>query len=69
MEPTKFEDEDGFVIMSTVRTYGDTTHTFVQRDNYKGHFLPDFAKHHFTEVYNTMIEPPKLLFIDHCVGN
>ena len=32
MEPTKFEDEDGFVIMATVRTYGDTTHTFVQRD-------------------------------------
>lgn len=69
MEPTKFEDEDGFVIMSTVKTYGDTTHTFVQRDNYKGLFLPDFAKHHFTEVYNTIQEPPKLLFIDHCVGN
>lgn len=32
MEPTKFEDEDGFVIMATVKTYGDTTHTFVQRD-------------------------------------
>ena len=69
MEPTKFEDEDGFVIMSTVRTYGDTTHTFVQRDQYKGVFLPDFVKHHFTEVYNTVIEPPKLEFIDHCVGN
>jgi len=69
MEPTKFEDEDGFVIMSTVRTYGDTTHTFVQRDNYKGLFLPDFAKHHFKEVYNDIIERPRLEFIDHCVGN
>jgi 4-hydroxyphenylpyruvate dioxygenase len=69
MEPTKFEDENGFVIMSTVRTYGDTTHTFVQRDQYKGLFLPEFIKHHMTETYNNLIDRPKLEFIDHCVGN
>lgn len=45
MEPTKFEDDDGFVIMSTVQTYGDTTHTFVQRENFNGVFLPDFVAH------------------------
>jgi len=60
MEPTKFEDDDGYVIMSTVQTYGDTTHTFVQRDKFEGKFLPDFNEHPKKEVYNQLIEPPKL---------
>jgi len=42
MEPITLKDDDGFVILSAVKTYGDTTHTFVQRDNYKGIFLPGF---------------------------
>lgn len=42
MEPTTFKDGNGFVIMSSVRTYGDTTHTFVQRDAFTGIFLPNF---------------------------
>jgi 4-hydroxyphenylpyruvate dioxygenase len=42
MEPTKMKDEGGEVILSTVQTYGDTTHTFVQRDKFEGKFLPDF---------------------------
>lgn len=27
--PTKLEDENGYVIISSVKTYGDTTHTFI----------------------------------------
>ena len=71
MEPTKMNDDFGEVILSTVKTYGDTTHTFVQRANYKGEFLPGFQKHFLTEPFNKVpgIEAPDLLFIDHCVGN
>jgi 4-hydroxyphenylpyruvate dioxygenase len=29
MEPTVLQDEDGQVTVSAVKTYGDTTHTFV----------------------------------------
>jgi 4-hydroxyphenylpyruvate dioxygenase len=42
MEPKEMTDENGTVIMATVRTYGDTNHTFVQRVNYKGPFLPGY---------------------------
>jgi 4-hydroxyphenylpyruvate dioxygenase len=70
MQPTTFKDgDDGFVVMSTVQTYGDTTHTFVQRDAYKGIFLPGYKAHPDVEAFNTIIEPPVLNFIDHCVGN
>jgi len=27
--PTKTEDKDGYVIISSIHTYGDTTHTFI----------------------------------------
>lgn len=68
-EPTVLEDENGKVIISVVKTYGDTTHTFVQRDGYKGEFLPGYKKHPKTEVLNQMLGPVELLHIDHCVGN
>jgi 4-hydroxyphenylpyruvate dioxygenase len=68
-EPTTMEDEDGKVILSVVKTYGDTTHTFVQRENYTGVFLPGFRAHHLTEPLNEIIPRVELKFIDHCVGN
>lgn len=52
MEPTVLKDDDGEIIVSSVRTYGDTTHTFVQRNNYNGVFMPGFKPHHLKEVYN-----------------
>jgi len=69
MEPMTLQDEDGEVILSAVQTYGDTTHTFVQRDKYTGTFLPGFRKHHLTEPINALIAKVDLLHIDHCVGN
>ena len=42
MEPTRFEDENGYVIISGIYTYGDTVHKFVERKNYNGIFLPGF---------------------------
>lgn len=36
------KDEFGSARFATVQTFGDTTHTFVERENYKGLFLPGF---------------------------
>lgn len=62
-------DEDGEVILGTVQTYGDTTHTFVQRNNYKGLFLPGYKPHHLKEAFNSLFETVEFDNIDHCVGN
>jgi 4-hydroxyphenylpyruvate dioxygenase len=44
-DPKTFQDEHGKVLMAAIKTYGDTIHTFVQRDKYKGIFLPGFQKY------------------------
>lgn len=65
MEPTRFEDENGWVIVSAICTYGDTVHKFVERHGYNGPFLPGFKA-----VTNAMeVEPVGLKHVDHCVGN
>jgi 4-hydroxyphenylpyruvate dioxygenase len=38
-EPVRFKDEHGCVIKATVAAYGDTVHSFVQRDAYQGPFM------------------------------
>jgi 4-hydroxyphenylpyruvate dioxygenase len=39
---TEESDENGRVRLATVRTFGDTTHTFVERANYNGLYLPGY---------------------------
>ena len=68
-EPETLEDEHGSVIVASVKTYGDTIHTFVQRVNYTGPFLPGFKDHPNREVLNGIVPVPELLYIDHVVGN
>ena len=38
MEPTRVEDEHGYIIKSSIKTYGDTVHYFIERSNYNGVF-------------------------------
>ena len=64
MEPTKFEDENGYVMVSAIKTYGDTVHKFIERKNYSGSFLPGYKA-----VKGIEISPVGLLHVDHCVGN
>jgi len=65
MEPTRFEDEHGWVVISAIHTYGDTIHKFVERNNYSGAFLPGFKP-----VPNAIdVVPVGLKYVDHCVGN
>lgn len=65
MEPTREEDENGFVVRSGIHTYGETVHVFVERKNYNGVFLPGYKK--WESHYNPA--PVGLKYIDHMVGN
>ena len=44
-EPWEESDDDGTVRMATIATYGETLHTFVERDGYEGAFLPGLPAH------------------------
>jgi len=63
--PAVLKDEFGEVKTASIKTYGETLHTFIERKNYKGAFLPGYkpAKSTFKTV------PVGLQHIDHCVGN
>ncbi|MCC5920894.1 MAG: 4-hydroxyphenylpyruvate dioxygenase [Cyclobacteriaceae bacterium] len=64
-EPEEKKDEHGTVVTSSIKTYGDTWHTFVDRSDYRGPFLPGYvAKKGIPQV-----KPIGLKHIDHCVGN
>jgi 4-hydroxyphenylpyruvate dioxygenase len=42
MEPTVFENDNGYVIKATIASFGDTVHSFIERNNFRGTFLPAF---------------------------
>src|SRR5207253_559168 len=44
-EPHWVEDDLGRVELSTIATYGDVVHTFVNRSGYAGAYLPGFVTH------------------------
>lgn len=67
--PETLKDEHGTIIKASVSTYGDTIHSFIQRVDYKGPFLPGFKAHHLKEATNDLLPSPGLKYMDHCVGN
>jgi 4-hydroxyphenylpyruvate dioxygenase len=42
LEPTAIEDQHGKVVRSAIAAYGDTIHSFIERENYSGRFLPGY---------------------------
>lgn len=62
-------DEFGTVKMATVQTYGDTTHTFVDRSQYRGRFLPGYSQPILDDKLLDDLPAVGLNFIDHAVGN
>ncbi|PYV46041.1 MAG: 4-hydroxyphenylpyruvate dioxygenase [Acidobacteria bacterium] len=66
LEPLVLKDEKGEVKISAIATYGDTIHTFVERKNYRGVFLPGYAS---VEEPDIVSHPVGLKHIDHVVGN
>ena len=65
-EPFTSRDEFGEVRMASIAAYGDTIHTFVERRNYRGAFLPGFTA---VPGPDQVARPTGLVFIDHMVGN
>ncbi|MEO8167617.1 MAG: 4-hydroxyphenylpyruvate dioxygenase [bacterium] len=66
MEPTVLKDEFGEVKKSSIAIYGDTIHSFVERRNYTGVFLPGYKA---VEGPDRIARPVGLKYIDHMVGN
>ncbi|OIN59647.1 4-hydroxyphenylpyruvate dioxygenase [Arsenicibacter rosenii] len=65
LEPTHEQDDAGYVVRSGIRSYGDTVHIFVERNDYHGVFLPGFKpwQPHYQPT------PVGLRYVDHMVGN
>jgi 4-hydroxyphenylpyruvate dioxygenase len=64
-EPYVVSDDHGQAVLASIRAYGDTVHTFVQRGDYQGPFLPGFR----AVEEDPVARPVGLLHIDHVVGN
>jgi 4-hydroxyphenylpyruvate dioxygenase len=62
-EPWEESDEHGTVRLATIATYGETLHTFVDRSEYRGPFLPRYTQRDLGD------HGAGLLAIDHIVGN
>jgi 4-hydroxyphenylpyruvate dioxygenase len=69
-KPRTLEDEGGRVKVATIQTYGQTTHTLIERGQYHGAFLPGYRLEAGTEDPVAKFLPGvHLKRIDHCVGN
>jgi len=67
--PTCLEDEAGVYEFATIRAYGDTTHSFVNRDRYRGVFAPGYRPLDPERYSPRTFHPAGLTAIDHMVGN
>jgi 4-hydroxyphenylpyruvate dioxygenase len=66
-EPYELTDEHGILRLSSVATYGETKHTFVDRSAYGGYYCPGFER---AGLPPEPAGPPVgLAAIDHVVGN
>jgi 4-hydroxyphenylpyruvate dioxygenase len=65
-EPETLADEHGEIRVATIAAYGDTVHSFVERRNYRGAFLPGFQP---VPSPDGVARPTGLKYIDHMVGN
>jgi 4-hydroxyphenylpyruvate dioxygenase len=63
-EPYELSGEGGTVRLATIGTYGETLHTFVERDGYRGAFLPGYEP-----VNGGATDAGLLVGVDHVVGN
>jgi 4-hydroxyphenylpyruvate dioxygenase len=65
-EPETVKDAEGEARLASIAAYGDTIHTFVERRNYSGVFLPGYEA---VTQDDALASPTGLLHIDHIVGN
>src|SRR5205814_3409207 len=67
--PEALEDEWGVFETASIRAYGDTTHTFMNRDRYRGVFAPGFKPIDPERYSPASFHPVGLAAVDHIVGN
>jgi 4-hydroxyphenylpyruvate dioxygenase len=67
MEPTVLKDDFGQVKRAAIYTYGETLHSFIERDDYAGVFLPGYQPVQGTDAQKS--RSVGLVAIDHVVGN
>ncbi len=63
VEPYEVGDQHGRVRRAAVHTYGDTIHSFISSDDYRGPFLPGY------EARQISGRDAGILRVDHIVGN
>src|SRR5262249_30067836 len=68
-EPAALEDEFGVYETATILAYGDTTHSFVNRDRYRGVFAPGYRPIDPDRYSPSTFRPVGLAAIDHVVAN
>lgn len=69
-ECRELEDQYGRVKVASIATYGDTVHTFVERDKYFGPFLPGYEPvDHGAAFEDPIARPVGLTAIDHIAAN
>ncbi len=66
-EPAPMEDHDGTVLAATVRAFGPVAHTFVQRHEFRGAFLPGFAVRE-DDILDRLPAPARIVRVDHVVA-
>ena len=62
-EPREERDNNGLILTSAIRAYGDVMHVFVDRSGYDGPFAPGY------EPLDFSAESAGLVAVDHIVGN
>jgi len=67
IEPTVTKDDYGQVKRAAIYTYGETLHSFIEREDYAGVFLPGYRPVEATDGQNA--RGIGLAAIDHVVGN
>ncbi|CAD5120987.1 DgyrCDS9530 [Dimorphilus gyrociliatus] len=68
-EPWSESDDDGVVRFAQIKTYGECTHTLIDRSKYHGKFLPNYGPARQKDVLLESLPKTNLEFIDHIVGN
>jgi 4-hydroxyphenylpyruvate dioxygenase len=67
--PSQLEDEEGAYEYAVIQAYGDTTHSFVNRDRYRGLFAPGYRPLDPERYDRRTFHPVGLKSIDHIVAN
>lgn len=68
--PAVSSDENGSVTTARISTYGDTTHTLIQRSGYPSHlFFPGYRQITAVDASAKYLPSVNLSHVDHVVGN